>query len=184
MRTKITNLGELTAEITRLKIQKKEQETFLLNQYELLKHKIEAPARIANMIFNRVPGISAIKGLVSGIGQATNKKNKADWLTKTLQLGLPLVLNRTLLKNAGWIKKGLVLFASETAASQVNQNKITSVIGKIASFIKPNKKSKKKKTQIDAVAANPVPPNHPPMITAEESVQDNIYGIPKDSEAF
>ncbi|MBV2228665.1 MULTISPECIES: hypothetical protein [Sphingobacterium] len=186
MRTKVTNFDELTAEIARLKVQKKEQEAFLLNQYELLKHKVEAPARIANMIFNRVPGVSTVKGLFSGISQVTNKNNKADWLTKTLQLGLPLVLNRTLLKNAGWLKKGLVLFGSETVASQVNQSKITAVIDKLTSLIKPKNKKKKKKNEelVEAVAANPIPPNHPPMITAEESVQDNVYGIPKDSEAY
>jgi len=185
MRTNVTNFDELSAEIARLKVQKKEQEAFLLNQYDLLKHKVEAPARIANMIFNRVPGISTVKGLISGIGQVTNKNNKADWLTKTLQLGLPLVLNRTLLKNAGWLKKGLVLLGSETVASQVNQTKITSVIDRLASFIKPKKKKKKKEAVVDAVVESPsVPANHPPMITAEESVQDNAYGIPKDSEAY
>ncbi|OYD45709.1 hypothetical protein CHU00_10200 [Sphingobacterium cellulitidis] len=185
MRTKVTNFDELTAEIARLKIQKKEQEAFLLNQYDLLKHKVEAPARIANMIFKRVPGVSTIKGLVSGIGQVTNKNNKADWLTKALQLGLPLVLNRTLLKNAGWLKKGLVLFGSETVASQVNQSKVTAVIDKLTSFIKPKKKKKKKVAEVEAVVeGTPIPPNHPPMITAEESVQDNMYGIPKDSEAY
>lgn len=184
MRTKVTNFDELSSEIARLKVQKKEQEAFLLNQYELLKHKVETPVRIANMILNRVPGVSTIKGLVSGIGQVTNKNNKADWLTKTLQLGLPLVLNRTLLKNAGWLKKGLVLLGSETVASNVNQSKVTAVIDKLTSLIKPKKK-KKKKAELEAIVdATPIPPNHPPMITAEESVQDNAYGIPKDSEAY
>ncbi|MCT1532314.1 hypothetical protein M3B46_15025 [Sphingobacterium daejeonense] len=185
MRTKVTNFDELTAEIARLKVQKKEQEAFLLNQYDLLKNKIEKPVRIANMVLNRVPGVSTVKGLISGIGQVTNKNNKADWLTKTLQLGLPLVLNRTLLKNAGWLKKGLVLLGSETVASQVNQSKVSSIIDKITSFIKPKKKKKKKGEIVDVVVETPtIPPNHPPMITAEESVQDNAYGIPKDSEAY
>ena len=189
MKAKITNIHELNAEIARLKIEKKGQEEFLLNQYQLLRHKIEAPARIANMVFDFVPGVNTIKGLVSGIGKATSKKTKGDWLTRTLQLGLPLVLNRTLLKNAGWLKKGLVLFASETAAGQVTQNKVANVIDKITDFIKPKKDKKKKKAaeeiiEGEAVVVNPKPLNHPPMITAEESVQDNIYGIPKDSESF
>ena len=185
MRIKVTNFDELTAEIARLKVQKKEQEVFLLNQYDLLKHKIETPVRVANMVFNRVPGVSMVKGLVTGIGQVTNKNNKADWLTKTLQLGLPLVLNKTLLKNAGGLKKGLVLLGSETVASQVNQSKVTSVIDKITSIIKPKNKKKKKEELNEVIADDPViSPNHPPMITAEESVQDNAYGIPKDSEAY
>ncbi len=184
-RRSVNNIDDLNAEIARLKSLKTEQEDFLKNQYSLLKHKIETPARIANMLMNRVPGVSTIKGLVQGIGEVTNKSNKSDWLTKTLQLGLPLVLNKTLLKNAGWIKKGLVLLASETAAKNVNQDNVSSWIGKITDMIKPKKKKKKNKIEAPVgEVINPVPPQHPPMITAEESVQDNIYGIPKDSEAY
>lgn len=184
-RRSVNNIDDLNAEIARLKRLKIEQEDFLKNQYSLLKHKIETPARIANMLMNRVPGVSTIKGLVQGIGEVTNKSNKSDWLTKTLQLGLPLVLNKTLLKNAGWIKKGLVLLASETAAKNVNQDNVSSWVGKITDMIKPKKKKKKNKVEAPVgEVINPVPPQHPPMITAEESVQDNIYGIPKDSEAY
>ncbi len=184
-RRSVNNIDDLNAEIARLKRLKIEQEDFLKNQYSLLKHKIETPVRVANMLMNRVPGVSTIKGLVQGIGDVTNKSNKSDWLTKTLQLGLPLVLNKTLLKNAGWIKKGLVLLASETAAKNVNQDNVSSWIGKITDMIKPKKKKKKNKVEAPVgEVINPVPPQHPPMITAEESVQDNIYGIPKDSEAY
>ncbi len=184
-RRSVNNIDDLNAEIARLKRLKIEQEDFLKNQYSLLKHKIETPVRVANMLMNRVPGVSTIKGLVQGIGEVTNKSNKSDWLTKTLQLGLPLVLNKTLLKNAGWIKKGLVLLASETAAKNVNQDNVSSWIGKITDMIKPKKKKKKNKVEAPVgEVINPVPPQHPPMITAEESVQDNIYGIPKDSEAY
>jgi len=184
-RRSVNNIDDLNAEIARLKNLKMEQEDFLKNQYALLKHKVETPVRVANMLMNRVPGVSTIKGLVQGIGDVTNKSNKSDWLTKTLQLGLPLVLNKTLLKNAGWIKKGLVLLASETAAKNVNQDNVSSWIGKITDMIKPKKKKKKNKVEAPmGEVINPVPPQHPPMITAEESVQDNIYGIPKDSEAY
>jgi len=176
-------MDDLTAEISRLKAKKIEQEQFLGHQYQLLKHKVEAPSRILNMVFNRVPGISTMKGLISGIGEVTSGKHKGDWLTKTLQVGLPLVLNKTLLKNSGWIKKGLVLLASETAASQVNQGSVHSIIGKLTDLIKPKKKKKKGNEPIGEVI-NPTAPLNPPMITAEESVQDNIYGIPKDSEAY
>lgn len=185
-RNRVSNMDELNLEIARLKNLKKEQEDFLINQYALLRHKVEAPVRIANMLMNRVPGVGTIKGLVQGIGKATSKSNKSDWLTKAVQLGLPLVLNRTLLKNAGWIKKGLVLLASETAASNVTQDNVSSWVGKITNLIKPKKKKKKDK-QVEPVVGeviNPPAPLHPPMITMEESVQDNIYGIPKDSEAY
>ncbi|MGN5954523.1 hypothetical protein ACP6L2_07910 [Sphingobacterium lactis] len=185
-RNKVTNMTELNLEIARLKSLKKDQERFLKHQYVLLKHKVEAPARIANLLLDRVPGVGMLKGLVQGIGKATSKNTKGDWLTKTLQVGLPLVLNKTLLKNAGWLKKGLVLLASESAASNVNQDNVSSWIGKLTDIIKPKKKKKKEKLQEPVIGEviNPAPPHHPPMITAEESVQDNIYGIPKDSEAY
>ena len=81
-------------------------------------------------------------------------------------------------------EKGLVLLASETAAREVNQASVSSVIDKITAFIKPKKKKKKENAEALAKEAAAAPPNHPPMITAEESVQDNMYGIPKDSETF
>ncbi len=183
MRNRISNITDLQAEIARLKVQKKEQELFLINQYQLLKHKVETPARIFNMVASNVPGVDMVKGIFSTIG-SKNTSGKSDWLTKTLQLGLPLVLNKTLLRNAGWLKKGLVLLASETAAREVNQASVSSVIDKITAFIKPKKKKKKEKAEALAKEVAAAPPNHPPMITAEESVQDNMYGIPKDSETF
>ena len=179
MSVNITNVRELTAEIARLKAEKKEQEVFLQEQYELFCHKIETPVRVAKMLSSKIPGVAAIRGLASGISGSSKLKGKGDWLTRGLQLGLPLVPNRTLLKNAGWLKKGLVLLASETAASQVNQNRVSAIVDRITSFIKPKKKKQKL-----AKESSPDAKYHPPMITAEESVQDNIYGIPKDSEAF
>ena len=105
MRNRISNITDLQAEIARLKVQKKkEQEQFLINQYQLLKHKVETPARIFNMVASNVPGVDMVKGIFSTIG-SKNTSGKSDWLTKTLQLGLPLVLNKTLLRNAGWLKK-------------------------------------------------------------------------------
>lgn len=183
MSANITNFRELTAEIARLKAEKREQEAFLQQQYALFCYKVETPLRIAKMVTSRIPGVAALKGLASGIGIGNTSKSNSDWLTKGLQLGLPLVLNRTLLKNAGWLKKGLVLIASETAAGQVNQNRITALVDRIANFIKPKKKKKKEKiAQPQQGSPNTV--GRAPMITAEESVQDNIYGIPKDSESF
>lgn len=184
MSTNITNFDKLKAEIVRLKIEKKEQEIFLQQQYELFRYKIDTPVRVANMLMSRVPGVAALKGLASGIGNVAGSNTKGDWLTRGLQLGLPLVLNRTLLRNAGWLKKGLVLLASETAASQVNQNRVTSAISRIANFIKPKKKKKAKEAVANGASKSPGIVGQPPMITAEESVQDNIYGIPKDSESF
>ncbi|MFD1771376.1 hypothetical protein [Sphingobacterium suaedae] len=140
---KINNLQDLKSEIARINLRKREQEAYLSDQFGLLKHKIEAPARFIRNLTASIPGAGMVRGVVTGIGKATQGKD-ADWLTNVLQIGAPLVLNSTLLRNAGWVKKALVLLASETAIGQVNQNKISSILSKITDFIKPKKKKKKK----------------------------------------
>ncbi len=141
---KINNLMDLRAEIVRLNVRKSEQEAYLVNQYHLLKNKIQGPIRFISNITSSIPGVGMVKGVVSGISKAAQGKD-SDWLTKTLQIGTPFILNSTLLKNAGKIKKALVLLASEAAVGQVNQRKISGFINKVAGFIKPKKKKKKDK---------------------------------------
>jgi len=48
--TKIRNLQELKAEISRLKTLKNEQESYLKAQFTLLNNKIEAPIRFFNTL--------------------------------------------------------------------------------------------------------------------------------------
>ncbi|MBD1423862.1 hypothetical protein [Sphingobacterium chuzhouense] len=144
---KINNLHDLQAEIARLNLRRREQEAYLTDQYNLLKIKISAPIRFFRLVTSHVPGVNLVKDLTSSISKAAQRKD-ADWLTRVLQLGAPIVLNSTVLKRAGWFKKAMVLLASETAIGQVNQDKISGLVSKITSFIKPKKKKKKKK--IDA----------------------------------
>ncbi len=172
LRSKISNVDDLLNEIDRISVLREEQELYFGNQYKLLKHKIEAPVRFVNMITSHVPGVSRVRDVVSSISTNSGKSSgKSDWITKILRLATPLVLNRTLLKNAGWFKKAVVTVASETAVGQVNQNSISNAVAGIASFIRPKKKAKK--TQLV-----------PGEITAEEAVEGNKYGIPRDSEAY
>lgn len=143
---KVKNIDDLMSEIARLSLVQKEQEAYLGNQYGLLKAKLEKPVRVAKSLFSSIPGVGLVKDLVSLTKSKDGSVNsKSDWLTKTLQFGVPLVLNRTVLKNAGWVKKGLVLLASETAAGQVNQNKVGNLFSKLTDFIRPKKKKAKKK---------------------------------------
>ena len=141
---KINNAGDLKMEIARLQLRKTEQEAYLADQYRLLKNKVEAPIRFLNNVTSHIPGVGMFKGLVSGVRNATQGKD-ADWVTKALQIGTPIVLNSTVLRKAGWLKKAIVLLASETAVGQVNQNKISGLIHKVTDFIKPKKKKKKKR---------------------------------------
>ncbi|WDF68554.1 hypothetical protein PQ465_19940 [Sphingobacterium oryzagri] len=167
---KINNLQDLKAEIARVSLRKREQEAYLVDQYTLLKVKVESPIRFVRNLTGSIPGATAVKGVASSIGKAMQGKD-ADWLTSVLQIGTPLVLNTTLLRNAGWLKKAMVLLASETAIGQVNQSKISNFIGKITSFIKPKVKKKKKKNK---------------EVIAETFVEDEspAFGLPTNSETY
>lgn len=173
MSTKISNIGELKVEIVRLKKLKSDQELYLGTQYTLLRKKVETPYRVIRTITSRVPGYELVKGLISSSSNGdsdsnTKKGSSSDWLTRALQLGLPFVLNKTLLKKSGWLKKSLVLLASETAAGQINQNSITAAISKVTEFVKPKKKRKKHRD---------VPP-------LEEEPDVINFGIPPGSETY
>lgn len=170
MRNEINNLDDLLNEIARVDTLREEQEEYLSNQFRLLKEKVEAPIRMVNRVFDMIPGSNMLKSAVSAVRKTGDKKS--DWLTKLLQFATPMVLNRTLLKNAGWFKKAAVVLASETAVSQVNKSSISAAVSGIANFIRPKKSSK----HLAKIPSG--------EITAEESVEANKYGIPKDSETY
>lgn len=167
---RISNLQELKLEIVRVEQLKVEQEAYLLDQYQMFKHKIETPRRFFSAITSAIPGGGLLKGVVSAVGKASRNED-ADWLTRLLQLGAPFVLNSTFLRNSGWLKKALVLVASETAIGKVNQDKVTGFLGKITSFIRPKKKRKKRKGAEEQELAAIV----------DESPD---FGLPPNSESF
>ena len=168
----INNSAELKNELVRLSRLRKEQEMYLGDQYKLLQHKVKAPVRVISTIASSIPGVGLIQGLFSSFtdakkpAQAANEK--PDWLTKVTQIGLPLILNRTLLKNSGWLKKTLVLLASEGAAGQVTKDKVSSFVGKIADFVRPGKSKKK----------------HKNVKGFEEEERAEDFGVPPDNETY
>ena len=164
---KIKNLAELKAEIARVELLKNEQEGYLINQYTLFKHKIEAPRRFFDAITSAIPGGNMVKNVVSAVGKVSRTEG-GDWLTRVLQFGTPLVLNSTVLKNAGWLKKAVVMLASETAIGQVNQDKVSGFVSKLSNFIRPSKRKKKKKEDIPAVIEDESPD----------------FGLPPNSETY
>lgn len=161
--TKIRNLQELKAEISRLKALKNEQEVYLKTQFRLLNNKIEAPIRFFNSLKDNIPGVNIIQQLFS-----KSNNPDSDWLTKTLRIGVPFIMNRLFLKNTGVLKKALMLLLSERAVGQINQDKISGLISKLTSFIRPKKK-KNKGAQTEAA------------IIKDEV---NEYGIPSYSETY
>ncbi|MDM1293866.1 hypothetical protein HX021_06100 [Sphingobacterium sp. N143] len=162
--TKIRNLQELKAEIARLKELKNEQEAYLKTQFTLFNHKIEAPVRFFNALKDNIPGVNLIQQLF-----AKSNNQDADWLTKTLRIGVPFVMNKLFLKKSGVLKKALMLLLSERAVGQINQDKISALLSKLTHFIRPKKK-KKKASEIDGQ----------PIV--KEDV--NEYGIPSYSETY
>ncbi len=173
MKSKINNIEDLRSEIARLNQLKNEQEIYLVDQYQLLKHKVEAPVRFMNNLASSIPGVDFVKGIFSVFGGSGAKSGVTDqnnWLARALQLGLPLVLNRTFLKNSGWLKKAIVLLASDSAVAQVTQGKVSSLVSKFAKFVRPKKSKKKHKdvAPLDEVATND-------MVN---------FGIPPDSETY
>ena len=161
--TKIRNLQELKAEISRLKALKNEQEVYLKTQFTLLNNKIEAPIRFFNSLKDNIPGVNIIQQLFS-----KSNNPDSDWLTKTLRIGVPFIMNRLFLKNTGVLKKALMLLLSERAVGQINQDKLSGLISKLTSFIRPKKK-KNKGAQTEAA------------IIKDEV---NEYGIPSYSETY
>ncbi|WP_394678103.1 hypothetical protein [uncultured Sphingobacterium sp.] len=161
--TKIRNLQELKAEISRLKALKNEQEVYLKTQFTLLNNKIEAPIRFFNTLKDNIPGVNIVQQLFS-----KSSNSDSDWLTKTLRIGVPFVMNRLFLKNTGVFKKALMLLLSERAVGQINQDKISGLLSKLTQFIRPKKKKNKAAQAENAVIKDEV----------------NEYGIPSYSETY
>ena len=161
--TKIRNLQELKAEISRLKALKNEQEVYLKTQFTLLNNKIEAPIRFFNTLKDNIPGVNIVQQLFS-----KSSNPDSDWLTKTLRIGVPFVMNRLFLKNTGVFKKALMLLLSERAVGQINQDKISGLLSKLTQFIRPKKKKNKAAQAENAVVKDEV----------------NEYGIPSYSETY
>ncbi len=161
--TKIRNLQELKAEISRLKALKNEQEVYLKTQFTLLNNKIEAPIRFFNTLKDNIPGVNIVQQLFS-----KSSNPDSDWLTKTLRIGVPFVMNRLFLKNTGVFKKALMLLLSERAVGQINQDKISGLLSKLTQFIRPKKKKNKAAKAENTIIKDEV----------------NEYGIPSYSETY
>jgi len=151
--SKIKNLGDLRMEINRLQVLAKAQEDYLNDQYRLFNEKVAAPMRFVKSLIAWVPGADLAKGLF-----AKGKKDE-DWVSRVLRIGLPVILNRFFLRRAGFIKRALVTLLSQQAAGALNKDRISSLIGKVADFVRPSQNGKRKPKHVD-------------------------YGIPPDSETY
>jgi len=149
----INNVDELKAEIARLKLLQREQEGYLNDQFGLFQEKIESPIHFFNKLTSWIP-----KGKKSDINP-TFGNSETDWVTNSFRVALPFVFNKVLFRKAGFIKKGLLLLASQKAAGAINQDRLIGIIDKVSSLIRPSKKRNSKRERRD-------------------------YGIPPDSETY
>lgn len=132
------NIEELRAEIARLKILKSEQEAYLGDQFDALEYKLQAPMRLYDRARSFFPSIKE-----AFLSEASNSVKGTDWVTNSLKIGLPFLFNKVLFRKAGFIKKGLLLLASQQAAGFLNQDRLTGIIDGITSLVKPSKKGRK-----------------------------------------
>ena len=129
----------------------------------MLNNKIEAPIRFFNTLKDNIPGVNIVQQLFS-----KSSNPDSDWLTKTLRIGVPFVMNRLFLKNTGVFKKALMLLLSERAVGQINQDKISGLLSKLTKFIRPKKKKNKAAQAENTIIKDEV----------------NEYGIPSYSETY
>lgn len=151
----INNVDELRAEISRLKVLQIEQEAYLTDQLDLLQEKVDTPMRVFSKLASWIP----LGGKEHSGNQNHDGEHEGDWLTSSMRVGLPFLFNKVLFRKAGFIKKALLLLASQKAAGAINQDLVVNIIDKVSAFIKPSKKKKEKKKEED-------------------------YGIPPDSETY
>ncbi len=154
MKNRIENLEDLRSEILRLKLQRFQQEAVLQQDTQKFIDKFSGPIHAWNKI-------NAWFGSGNGKNKDINPAHEEhDWLTNTLRLGLPVVLNKLLFPRSGFIIKTVVALLSQNVAKSVNKDVVTSWIDKTADWIKHYKNNKTQK------------PKH------------SDYGIPPDSETY
>jgi len=162
MKNRITNLTELQAEIARLQNIKREQEAYLQDQLDIVKEKINKPIHFFQNMFAFLPSSS---GLLSKVGVGDGAGFHEDWLTKSLKIGLPFLVNRVFFRKAGYVKKILMGLVSTQAAGFLNKERLAGVVDTITSWIKKSPQKNRRSKPRNASGGYD-------------------FGIPPDSETY
>ncbi|MGK9127041.1 hypothetical protein M1D52_02965 [Olivibacter sp. SA151] len=162
MKNKITNIEELQAEIARLKTVKMEQEAYLEHQFGILKNKINKPVHFFQNMFAFLPNTASLFSKIGTKGGAF----QGDWLTKSLRVGLPFLVNRVFFRKAGYVKRILMGLLSSQAAGFFNKERLAQGVDAITSWIR--KSTKKSHT----------------AKSGKNRRSDYNFGIPPDSETY
>lgn len=161
--TKITNLNELQAEIVRLKLLKTEQEAYLGDQFILLKEKVNKPIQMVQNVFSFLP-----KGK-SNVSLGEKAGFREDWLTKTLRVGLPFLVNRIFFRKAGYFKRLMLGLVSSQAAGFLNKDRLIQGVDALTSWLR------KKTTKSSG---------NGPLVKGKKGRSNYNFGIPPDSETY
>jgi len=155
METQIQDLQHLKIRIAFLKLKQLDDELVIKQKFHSIKETFTSPLKFLKRIGSMV-GISH-----DNVTTSNPSLKKADWVTNFVRVFLPLLLNKTLLRNRGIIVKSLVSILSQRTVSSMsfNKNVLANWIDKATGFINSTKKKVKPIKQID-------------------------YGIPPESETY
>lgn len=162
--SKIHNIQELRDEIARLKELSNQQEMYLKDQYQLLKNKVEAPARIFNNLISFIPGASVVKNLLSSIKGASGSGKSQNIFSKILRIGATAAIDRLFLRKAGVLKRILLGLLSQQAIGMIDKNVTNGLIDKISEWFQSLNRKAKTETHFESNIVN--------------------FGIPPDSETY
>ncbi len=156
MNTQIQNLQDLKTRIAFLELKQLDDELIIKQKFHSIKETFTSPLKFLKRIGSMV-GITHDKGVRSN----TSSSTKADWVTNFGRVFLPLLLNKTLLRNRGILVKSLVSILSQRTVNSMsfNKNVLVNWIDKATGFINSTKKKDNITKHID-------------------------YGIPPESETY
>jgi hypothetical protein len=161
-RIRVNSLADLRHEKQRLRLLAREQEGYLADQYELLRHKVAAPARAFNTIASYIPGVGALQALFTA-KPGTNNSIGA----KIVNVLVPLLANRFLPRKTGLMARGLFSFLTKQATALLTNGKLSETIDQITAVLQRKPASK---------------PAHP--FGKRKRPKEADYGIPPDSETY
>ncbi|OAQ38724.1 hypothetical protein A5893_11785 [Pedobacter psychrophilus] len=146
METQIQNLQDLKTRIAFLELKQLDDELVIKQKFQSIKDTLTSPLKFLKRIGSMV-------GITHNSGAATHSTSstKADWVTNFGRVFLPLLLNKTLLRNRGIIVKSLVSILSQRTVNSMsfNKNVLVNWIDKATGFINSTKKKVKPAKQID-----------------------------------
>lgn len=148
MELEIKNISDLRTRIAYLELKKKEDEIYLAQRYHSVKDKFTKPFKFIKDSFESL-------NLFSGNANPA----KSDIVTQLGRILFPLILNKTVLRNKGFVFKTLVSLLSQRTIkpSVFNKEVLSGWIDKVTDLIKSK-------------------------TTREKRYGKDDYGIPPESE--